>query len=602
MLNNNSHMIDTVEQITPVSTPGARAGKTFLVRLAVHVGWVLGLAAATVAWVARFGFTAADQGFILAGSWRLLHGEIPHVDFVSARPAGSSILHLIDFAIPAPLYISSVYVAMVELIVFTIACAALLTRTSPLQWGPLRTLVVAAASLVNLHLFTIMAWHTIDGMMLSAAGWWLLDSGLRSQRTWQRRLGLALLGFAVITKQSFALAVPIGLLILFLHPDARAQAKTWSRVLLDLLCLGAMPILYFGVITAAGGLGEAILQLTSARGAFGEILLALWHNDTSQIFTNPDDWRRPVLLVFLAAVALGALWVFRERLGAAGVWLRILAAAAGAMVTILTLAGTQLSYPPNWAIRIGWIFVAVIALDAVVRKYFPWRPLLIVVLAYSASLSWGYDYPALLAGTLVISTLEILVSAVPEARVTPRVVRALAGVVLLATAAYGLQWAHNRYVAADQTPDKLTVNLGTVLPEMAGIRSSPQVETYLRQIKDCVAKYPASNVAVLQDNPFVNPIMKLRNPFPMDWPLELELVADTVPRFEAAIDRLNRDGDYLVLFQTVSVAQLRKGHEVPASVPWDTPTFQTTNVVPQVQQGLTGERITCGSFVGVWSR
>lgn len=596
-------MVDTTERIASSAPLPAVSRRPVLIKLAIHIGWVIALAVAVVWRVARFGFTPADQGFILAGSWRVLNGEIPHLDFISARPQGSSLLHMIDFLIPAPLYISSVFLAMVQIIVFTIACAALLTKTSPLRWGPLRTLLVAAASLINLHLFTLMAWHTVDGLMLTAVGWWMLDAGLRSQSTWQRRIGLVLLGFAVITKQSFALAVPIGFLILFLHPDSRKLARSWLRIIVDLLCLGAIPILYFGIVAAAGGLGETIVQLTSARGAFGEPLTWMWQNDLSTIFDSTQiDWRRAVLTVFGAGLVIAVAWLLRDRIGPAGVWLRILMAAGAATVTVYALAETELVYPPTWSIKIAWVFVAVIALDAVVQKHFPWRPLLLVVLAYSASLSWGYDYPALLAGTLVISTMEILLAAVPEVRVVPRVVTALAGVVALAAASFGLVTAHDKFLAADQTHDKLTVNLGSVTPAMTGIRTSPQVATYVQQIKDCVQRYQADNVAVLPDNAFVYPVLKLHNPFPLDWPLELEVVADTVPRTNAVIDKLNRDGRYLVLFQTVDIGSLRKGLPVPASVPLEAPIVPTTEAVLLAKERLTGERISCGSFVGVWSR
>ncbi|MET0235973.1 MAG: hypothetical protein ABW224_15115 [Kibdelosporangium sp.] len=594
-------MMDTAERSGSSVLPPADSKRPALVGSAIHVAWVIALAAVVVGRVVRFGFFPADQGFVLAGSWRLLNGEIPHVDFVSPRPQGSGLLHLIDFLIPAPLFITSVFLMVVEIIVFTIACAALLTGTSPLQWGPLRTLLVAAASLINLHLFAGMAWHTIDGLMLTAVGWWMLDIGLRSQSAWQRRIGLALLGFAVLTKQSFALAVPIGLLILFLHPDGRKLARSWSRIIVDLLCLGAFPILYFGVITAAGGLGEAIVQLTDVHGAYGEPLFWLWQNDFSAIFdTTKVDWRRAILAVFVAGLIIAVAWLARARLGMAGMWLRILVAAGAAALTVYSLAATHLTYPPTWSVKIAWIFVAVLALDAVVRKHFPWRPLLLVVLAYSASLSWGYNYPALLAGTLVLATLEILLAAVPEARIVPRVATALAGVVAFAGASYLLVDARDNTEIANPTHDKLTADLGSVTPAMSGIRTSPNVATYVGQIRDCLQRYPAHDVAVLPDNSFVYPAMKLHNPFPLDWSLPWELVADSIPRTNAAIDRMNSDGNYLVLFQTVETGQLYKG--LPASVPLDTPIVANSDAVQLAKDRLTGERITCGSFVGVWSR
>nr|WP_052478115.1 hypothetical protein [Kibdelosporangium sp. MJ126-NF4]CEL16216.1 hypothetical protein [Kibdelosporangium sp. MJ126-NF4]CTQ94141.1 hypothetical protein [Kibdelosporangium sp. MJ126-NF4] len=598
-------MVDTLTPVERISRDRQPVGRRFpLHRLALQIGWVLGLAAVVVARISRFGFTPADQGFILASSWRLLNGEIPHRDIVSARPLGSAVLHVVDFLSPAPLFVSSVFIAMVEIIVFTIACAALLTRTSPLRWGPLRTLLVASASLINLHLFTLMAWHTIDGLMLSAVGWWLIDTGLRSDSAWQRRIGLFCLGFAVLTKQSFALVAPIGLLMLLLHPAARGQRRSWRRLAVDVLCLGAFPILYVGVVAAAGGLGAAITQFTSARGAFGESLITMWETDFRVLFDlGQVDWRRAVIEVLAVAVLLAVVWPWRHRIGTAGVWLRFVLAGGGAALAIRALVDSELSYPPFWSVQIAWIFVAVIGLDAVVGRHFPWRPLLLVVLAYSASLSWGYDYPALLAGTLVLATLEVLLTAVPEVRVVPRVVTAVVGVVALAAASSALIDVHDRAPAADLPHDRLSVDLGSVAPEMSGIRTSPGVGTYVAQIEDCVRRYPAKKTAVLPDNSFVYPVMKLRNPFPMDWPLPLELVADSRQRMLAAADELNRDGGYLVLFQTVGVGQMRAGEPVPDSVPVDHPVAAGSDpVITQVRDRLTGVPVTCGSFVGVWSR
>src|SRR6266498_2935031 len=76
-------------------------------RWLLHAGWVLGLTAWAVARVGRFGFHPTDQGFVLGQSWRLLHGEIPHRDLISARPLGSAALHVVDFLLPGPLFLMS---------------------------------------------------------------------------------------------------------------------------------------------------------------------------------------------------------------------------------------------------------------------------------------------------------------------------------------------------------------------------------------------------------------------------------------------------------------------------------------------------------------
>src|SRR5205807_9797349 len=102
--------------------------------LAVGVEWGIG----------RFGFNPTDQGFILAGSWRFLHGELPHVDLISPRPLGSPILHIIDFALPGPLFLMSGLLTMVEIVLTAVALTVVLTGRPVRTWGPLLTGLVAA--------------------------------------------------------------------------------------------------------------------------------------------------------------------------------------------------------------------------------------------------------------------------------------------------------------------------------------------------------------------------------------------------------------------------------------------------------------------------
>ena len=605
-------MLTTEDRVQPVHVDPQRpaadlSGRAIAVRTAVHAAWISALAAFLVLRVGRFGFNPSDQGFVLALSWRVLNGEIPHVDVISPRPLGSAYLHLIDFAVPAPLFLASGFVTDVEIIVATIACAALVTRVSPLRWGPLLTLLVAAAAVVNLHTFPMMAWHTIDGIALTAVGWWLVDAGLRSGSAGRRRTGLFLLGFAVMVKQSFMFAVPVGVLLLLFHPaeDWRGNLRSgrwWRRTVVDLLCLGGFPLIYVGLVTAAGGLVPMIEQVTGGTGAWGNGLYEFWLAGDLVV----GDVRRHILMVAACVVLAAALWLLRRPLGAAAVWVRLLPLAGAAVVTVYALAQTHLAFPGSWATKLLWLLIAVIVLDAVVHRHLPWRPLLIVLLGFMASLSWGYSYPGLLAGTLVLTTLLLLASAAPEIDLGGRrwiVPRALVGVVALAGACLMLVTEHDRAPVIDLPRDQLTVSLGSATPAMQGIRTNPSTALYVNQIGECLRQFPAAEVAVLPDSPFAYPAFELENPFPLDWPLAPELVGDAPQRMLDTVDRLNRDGDYLVLFATQGTWQLRNGEPVQASVPVDAPHISVSfaGLEDQIRAGLTGRRVSCGSFVGVWS-
>ncbi|RZS45162.1 hypothetical protein EV193_1011049 [Herbihabitans rhizosphaerae] len=592
-------MVDVRDAASAGETAGgapARWWDSAAIRVAAHATWVVLLCVAVVARIGRFGFNPSDQGFMLSLSWRLINGEIPHVDVISARPLGSAVLHVLDFAVPAPLFVSSAFVAALEITVATIALAVLITGESPLRWGPLRTGLVAAAALVNMHTFPLMAWHTVDGIFLAAVGWWLLDSGLRGDSAWRRRLGLFLVGFAVMCKQSFAFAAPVALAMLLWHPAVRRRPRRWGATVVDVVALGAFPLVYFAVVTVAGGLGESISQLTGGAQAWGERLWQVWSTD----FTAPGFDPRPVALLFAccaigAALARGPRWT---------VAVRVAGAVAATVLVVYVIADGALVRAGDWAIALFWMLLAAAAVDGVIRRAVPWRGLMVALLGWMCSLSWGYSSPTLLGGSLAFGAMWLVWRSVPvpvlaaPVRLGTATALGLAGTVLA-----GLLVAaeHDRAPYFDQPQGMLTRDLGDVLPSMRGIRTSENTHRYVAQMSDCISRHPAGGIAVFPDNPFVYPATRHQNPFPIDWPLPMELVGDARERMLNTVKELNARGDYLVLFQTVSFPALGSGATVPASVPVDAPIAGYGDLEETIRSGLTDQRISCGSFVGVWS-
>lgn len=599
-------MTGTLRAEMPVLDPGAepvrrlRRGTT-AIRVLVHVAWIAALTAAAVARIGRFGFNPADQGFILALSWRVLHGEIPHTDIVSPRPLGSALLHTIDFAIPGPLLVVSGAVMMVQLCVATLALAALVTGESPLRWGPLRTLLVATAALVNLHNFPMMAWHTVDGIFLTALGLWLLDSGLRNGSALGRRSGLVLLGSALIIKQSFALVAPLAVLILLLHPATRGRARNWLRLLLDMAFLAAVPLAYFMVVTVSGGLDSAVAQLTGGAQVWGEGLFTIWQVEP----IRHDLLVIAALMLGLAGTALvSARFPGGQPARVAWLLARLALVGAATAAVIGIIIDGHLTRAGDWAFLLTWALLFAAVLDTVVHRRVALRPLCLVLLAWMCSLSWGYPSPTLLAGSLALATIELLVRAGSIELPAPRwwtVAGTAAGVTALLVTANAVAVEHDRAPYFDLPQGELTADLGDTTPELKWVRTHPSTHTYVEQIRDCTARYPAARVAILPDNPFAYPAFGLRNPFPMDWLLTAEVVGDAHDRMLERARSLDREGGYLVLFQTVGFIQLAHGVPVPDAVSADTPIVAPTGLENAIKDSLTGQQITCGSFIGVWS-
>ncbi len=605
-------------------TPAARRPRT-AARLTLHVAWILALTLWTVERVGRMGFNPTDQGFILAGSWRLLHGQVPHADAASVRPMGSAVLHVIDFAVPGPLFLASCIVTMLELVVSAVAMTVLATGRPVVRWGPLLTGATAAAALVNLGMFPLMAWHTIDGILLSALGWWALDVGLRTERALPRCGGLFLLGVAVMCKQSFAPAVVVGLAMLVAHPAVRARGR-WTAARLratvgDLLALAAFPVAYVVVVTAAGGLGDMIDQLGSANAVTDQRLVDIW----SVVPASYPVLGRPGLLT--ALVLAGVLASLRFRRDRAPVWARaadlVVSGAYLALVGYVVWAG-RLLLAGSWAIVVLWLLLLATVVDGVQRRAVPWRGLSLVVLAAMASLSWGADSPTLVAGSMALGTAYAVLDghrrmwrADPEPAVggTPgagdRAARpgrrpsrvasgAVVGLVAVGLAAGLVVTEHDHAPYRDRAQSALTAGLGPVAPSMAKIRTNPVTAQYIGQIAQCVREHPARSVAVLPDNPFVYPALGLSNPFPVDWPLPLEMTPKVRQRMLDVASELDRRGDYLVMFQTVSTTSLPALPALPSAVAGTTPIVVESGLEPQLLARLTGTHLSCGSFVAVW--
>src|ERR671917_727061 len=326
------------------------------------------------------GFAPVDDGFTLAYGRRILEGQVPHLDFIIIRPFLSPLIHtpFVLFGGDYTYWISRFFVWF-QFACISWAWVCIVNRAFDNPFDNTTKIFIALTSFAaSVHYFVLTAWHTVDGLFLSSIGAWLL---LTQERPKGRVIGYLLIAAAYLCKQSFLFVAPLAVLLL---GDWR-EKKYWLTI--------ALPAAgYCAYLFVTGSLSEAVLQLASQSGLvstgvrsylnFGFLLgilagyCAMFLLSASAVPLLPTS-RAPRYAGASILIAMPAAFI------AIGLYRGSLAAVSFGVVGMVL--GTVL-YLAWKGIGRGEDKVSV--------------TLLALLLAWSASLSVGYNFPALLLGPL----------------------------------------------------------------------------------------------------------------------------------------------------------------------------------------------------------
>jgi hypothetical protein len=584
-----------------------RGDRSRRARLLLSFAWPVALGVWIFAVAGRIGFSPLDEGFIASQSRRILMGDVPHRDFISPKPVGSALIHLVDLAVPLPLFTTVRLMGLVEFIAYSLVFAALIFGRPPWRWSAPQSIGAAGSVLVNINAWPLMSWPTMDGLLAVAVGFALVRAGVERDlpRYWAG--GLVCLGAAVFIKQSFVLAPLIGLIYVYWTDRRRAEPRRARRRAIGGLALVVLPgFLYVAVIAALGGLDEMVTQFGNAPKIYGRPIVYAF---------TPHAERTDFLGLMAALAAVTVLTVAIWRLGG---WERPASPRArGAAAAHLALTGLfaalvlwvtldeGLIGGGKWGLRVMWVLGAVLVLRALLQRRIDREGFVVLAVAYMATLALGLQAPNLVTGTVVLFLFHRVfagaeVSWEPLRRLRRPVIAVAITAAAVATAVTFVH-ARERHPYFDRPESGLTASLGGIAPDFDSLRTNPVTAEYLRTIKSCLDRYPASSVAVLPDNPSLYVVFDLHNPFPVDWMWPPEYKGSE-QRIRDAASRLSKRGGYLVLFQAVSGFELYQAQQLPKATKRSIPYWH----VPEAEFGaellntLHGKRITCGSFVGAY--
>lgn len=493
------------------------------------------------------GFAPIDQGFTLAYSRRIIEGQIPHLDFIIIRPFLSPLIHtpFVLFGGEYTYWFSRLFVWF-EFACISWAWVSIINHAfnNPLN-NATKVLVALAGFAASINHFIFTAWHTVDGMFLASIGVWLL---VTRRNTGNRFLGYLLVATAYLTKQSFLFVAPLTLLLL---GDWR-KIRHWLTI--------AFPgIAYCGYLLATGAFSEAFIQLT-AQEEFVSVGIVSYLNYAV------------VLGVLAGSVSMyllggGAVPMLRNsqmpRYAGA---LTLIALPATLMTVGMSLGRlSTVSYGVFGMVAgvVGVILVAALyRASSQIARYREKAPVVLItlVLAWSASLSFGFNAPGLMLGPMFAVLVAFVYSSRESLR--PRILQAT---LIVAGVAIVLSFIPSRavYIYREQPYTQLTEPLGEVLPGGRLIYTNPNTYEFIADLNEAksIALERNKEYAIIPQSPGYWVQAQQANPLLIDWPRPIELGDQRL------VNRVIRDlkaerGEVVVLVQKVDAYKLAEEGDV----------------------------------------
>lgn len=194
-----------------------------------------------------YGMDSTDFGYFYGYAWRILEGQVPYRDFYYIKPALPLYWHAFWLWITPENWevLGGKAGFVIGMLATSWLTATSLNKLFKLESLGLPTALLATCGFVwGIHSFPHMPWHTVDGILFAAGGFWCAVSG------WPLAAGL-LAGCSMLCKQSF-LFVPLALVALVWLYSGRWQS--------GVKCLAA----WLGLMAAI----YAILWMTGALAPF----------------------------------------------------------------------------------------------------------------------------------------------------------------------------------------------------------------------------------------------------------------------------------------------------------------------------------------------
>ena len=449
----------------------------------------------------QFGFENFDTGYISSFAWRVINGQHIYQDFLYKGPPATIYFHafLIKilpetgqfFFIRIIVYL--LFALQVYLCVSGFYAIYDLSKLKINKWG-----IMSVCFIISLLNFSPYPWPTTDGLLFASIAFWLVCK-FRSPNTMMLFI-IAFFSFlAAITKQSFySLPFAFTIWIYFSHGLKKA--------LIQIIHYFILTVAFFSLILSITTLKNFIAQTTGETSLYQLFCTGL-HN---YIFM-PTNWFL-FLLVLLCTSAALYLLISKQKLIALFPVLKWLSLA---LSTLAIALGLFKQLPLASRIAFDACLIAIVYSVLFHRKSIQYlMPVLTsLIIAWSAGISLGYQFP-ILYGTGIIMSFIVLLK--DDIAVKPKYYKCLALPLCIVAFSYNLKPYREAYIF------DLGYPLESISPKLKFIKSTKATFEKYSELKALIGKYGTKYI-VAPNIPMTHYLFNENSVLPADWIINSEV-------------------------------------------------------------------------------
>ncbi|MFC2117659.1 hypothetical protein ACFLSY_03345 [Bacteroidota bacterium] len=484
------------------------------------------------------GYNPSDDGVILAQSFRLFNGEIPHKDFISIRPVFSSILHGIHLISPLPMQISARWFIIFQYFTYSFLWSYLIFSIYKFKFSsPLVKVIcyVAMAYFAFLlsNIYNLFPWTTVDAIFISIIALWIFNKMfspglLPIKQSIYCASGLFLFALAGISRQSFIIiALVFFILVIFIYLKKKKYIS-----LLAILFFGSLPLtLYLIYLVYHDALWLFITQMTGRTELLQTGIVRF-----ATAFTR--SWLMPVHLIALSGLLFikikntisnktfknGTLFKNQQLIIFC---FRIIYLFAAIVFSAILFIFPELMFKCSF--ELFWInLISGLAIILIIKPGKEKSALIIfsVLIAWTSAISLGDNAPVFTAGILGANIIGLFflfdqqISLTYRFKISTKYIYAIfPGLILFfLLALYGQRKSNYRDLPSSQ----LNKELSSINPGFGKIRTNINTFKYFIELNYVIEQLGGINVikdrvVVAPNNSLFYPLNNTRNPFPVDW-------------------------------------------------------------------------------------